>query len=191
MYESAAIHYDQGVFAEFIGNFSRGSGMKRSAKLAAIFASAAAVIVMAPGVSYAEDPVEISSGGKCLEIDGSSSRNGARAQIWDCNGQSGSQWYMQWWSNGYYRLVNGASGKCLEVADSRTDNGAPVQQWDCAGNATQYWKAEYVSGRGTVFKNVNSGKVLEVENGSRSNGARVQQWNWGNAPGQAWAIVNS
>lgn len=33
-----------------------------------------------------------SRSGKCLEIENSSKRNGARAQQWTCRGQAGSKW---------------------------------------------------------------------------------------------------
>ncbi|MFI6469841.1 RICIN domain-containing protein [Streptomyces sp. NPDC050516] len=123
---------------------------------------------------------------KCLEIDGSSAANGARAQQWDCNGQSGAVWVTKPTSDGtYVNLVNASSGKCLEVADSRKDNGAPVQQWNCAGVTTQEWELQGTPDS-RILKNVNSGKILEIDNSSTANGARVQQWDNVGQPSGKW-----
>ncbi|WP_190022345.1 RICIN domain-containing protein [Streptomyces hiroshimensis] len=129
--------------------------------------------------------------GKCLEIDGSSRSNGARAQQWDCNGQAGSYWTLNSAGNGWYEIVNDNSGKCLEVADSSTYNGAVVQQWDCVGNDTQKWRIEQsqVNRDGNLFVNYHSGKVLEVDNSSSRNGARIQQWDYHPyVSGQLWSF---
>ncbi|MFF5131828.1 RICIN domain-containing protein [Streptomyces syringium] len=125
--------------------------------------------------------------GKCLEIDGSSTNNGARAQQWDCKGQAGAEWQTKSASDDgrYVYLVNGNSGKCLEVADSRKDNGAPAQQWDCADIATQKWELQG-SPVNRFIKNVNSGKILVVEGSSKSNGARVQQWDNAGQESNSW-----
>ncbi|MFE4869545.1 RICIN domain-containing protein [Streptomyces sp. NPDC056682] len=123
---------------------------------------------------------------RCLEIDGSSTANGALAQQWDCNGQPGAVWVTRPTSDGaYVNLVNDRSGKCLEVADSRKDNGAPVQQWDCAGVSTQEWELQGTPSS-RILKNVNSGKILEIDNSSTANGARVQQWDNVGQPSAKW-----
>ncbi|MCC2279769.1 RICIN domain-containing protein [Streptomyces sp. ET3-23] len=151
--------------------------MKRSARFGAAAASALFAVIALPNVSEAANPDTLVQNStlwgrtKCLEIENSSSDNGARAQIWDCNGQPGSVWRFNRNSDGSYYIVNNASGKCLEIADSRKGNGAPAQQWSCTGIATQRWWF----GGGHIF-NANSGKVLETNNGDSSNGAGVQQW---------------
>ncbi|MFC5722551.1 RICIN domain-containing protein [Streptomyces gamaensis] len=164
--------------------------MKTSLKLSLISASTAAVIMMTPNISYAIDTGIFNSGSdKCLEIDGSSNSNGARAQQWDCRGQSGAIWHLYRAEDGSHQIVNN-SGKCLEVADSRVDNGAPVQQWTCTGARTQSWYIEQSQDfrHSVLIFNANSGKVLEVENSSSRNGARVQQWDYSyGARGQLWS----
>ncbi|QLE73448.1 arabinogalactan endo-1,4-beta-galactosidase [Streptomyces rectiverticillatus] len=163
--------------------------MKVSSKLSLAAASAAAIILMTPGVSFADDMGIWNSGsGKCLEIDGSSRSNGARAQQWSCNGQAGSFWRLESAGNGLYEIVNENSGKCLEVADSSRFNGAAVQQWTCVGNDTQKWQIVQAGDRsGNVFVNYNSGKVLEVEDSGSWNGARIQQWeHYPSVSGQVW-----
>ncbi|MEV4441395.1 RICIN domain-containing protein [Streptomyces sp. NPDC049577] len=135
------------------------------------------------------------SSGKCLEIDGSSTTNGARAQQWDCVGQPGADWILKPEGAQTFRIVNANSEKCLEVADSRTDNGAPVQQWDCVpGAKTQIWSKldimdpqwhDYI---GTVLENERSGKALEIDGSSKQNGALAQQWDYKGQGGARWKM---
>ncbi|MEU1673385.1 RICIN domain-containing protein [Streptomyces roseifaciens] len=128
---------------------------------------------------------------KCLEIDGSSTRNGALAQQWDCKGQAGAQWQIRPDDGSSFNsvsVINANSGKCLEVADSRKDNGAPIQQWDCVNSETQKWEVIWSNNLADPFilRNRNSGKVIEVDNSSKSNGARVQQWDNAGQRGAKW-----
>ncbi|MFG2182656.1 RICIN domain-containing protein [Streptomyces abikoensis] len=159
--------------------------MKLVSKIPAIVASAAAIMLLTPSVSHAdEEAVRIRTGlGKCLEIDNSSDENGATAQQWDCGNQFGNFWYIDHLVNETFMIRN-RSGKCLEIADSRTDNGAPAQQWNCnRNNDTMVW--HIIDNK---IYNHNSGKALEVSNSSRANGAKVQQWSDAQVPGQYWYI---
>ncbi|MFF4219718.1 RICIN domain-containing protein [Streptomyces nondiastaticus] len=131
---------------------------------------------------------------KCLEIDGSSGKNGARAQQWECKDQAGADWVLKPEGN-YFRIINANSGKCLEVADSRQDNGAPVQQWDCVPQAkTQLWDRmdlidpTWGDFNGTVFFNSNSHKALEIDGSSKENGALAQQWDYAGQHGARWKV---
>ncbi|MBB5117584.1 RICIN domain-containing protein [Streptomyces eurocidicus] len=163
--------------------------MKKIGKLIGLVMAALAAILLTPNVSLAinqNDTTLVNNWNwKCLEIDGSSQSNGARAQMWNCAGQAGARWKVQG-DNGAYRIINRNSGKCLEIADSRTDNGAPVQQWSCGDRDTQRWK--FAS---SYIYNVNSGKVIEIDNGSDANGARVQQWSIAGKTWQNWSYGNN
>ncbi|MFD8993357.1 RICIN domain-containing protein [Streptomyces abikoensis] len=139
--------------------------------------------VSADSVRLAGTLIKNDRTGKCLEVEGSGSRNGARVQQWECKGQAGADWAWRAVGGGFVQIVNLNSGKCLEIADSRRENGAPAQLWACVnGVATQEW-AVYTNG---VIQNRNSGKVLEINNGDSRNGARAQQWEFANAKQQIW-----
>ncbi|MGW7786453.1 RICIN domain-containing protein [Streptomyces tricolor] len=77
--------------------------------------------------------------GKCLEIENSSKRNGARAQQWTCNGQDGAKWRFVETSGDRLYIVNARSGKCLEIENSSRRNGARAQQWTCNSQAGSLW----------------------------------------------------
>ncbi|WP_162688909.1 MULTISPECIES: RICIN domain-containing protein [unclassified Streptomyces] len=126
--------------------------------------------------------------GKCLEVENSSTANGAQAQQWDCNGQAGSYWYLEYafGNNFEVRIVNSRSGKCLDVSNSSTADGARVQQWSCANVGGQRWHVMNTSGATHVIRNVSSDKYLEIENSSTANGANAQIWRQLYQSGMYW-----
>ncbi|MEU5438242.1 RICIN domain-containing protein [Streptomyces sp. NPDC020719] len=150
--------------------------------------AAGSLVVLTSTASSASPTTFVNWGSsKCLEIENSSTENGAHAQQWDCNGQDGAHWEWEWVGPGrQYFIKNVHSGKCLEVENGSKDNGATVQQWTCNPQARGMLWIKPGAG-GWIIRNYGSGKVLEVENSSTRNGARVQQWDESaTAPGQRW-----
>ncbi|MCF3182588.1 RICIN domain-containing protein [Streptomyces polychromogenes] len=150
--------------------------------------AAGSLVMLTPTASSASSTSFVNWGSmKCLEIENSSTENGAHAQQWDCNGQPGADWEWEYVGPGQqFFIKNVHSGKCLEVENGSKANGATVQQWTCNPQARgMLWIKEY--GGSWYIRNYGSGKVLEVENSSTRNGARVQQWDKSDtAPGQRW-----
>ncbi|MDH6133831.1 hypothetical protein P3T37_003229 [Kitasatospora sp. MAA4] len=75
-------------------------------------------------------------GGQCLDGDlNGIPNNGAKVQLWGCNG-----WNNQQWAWGGATLVNGTGGQCLD-GDLNTigNNGGVVQLWACNGWDNQAW----------------------------------------------------
>jgi hypothetical protein len=79
--------------------------------------------------------------GKCLDVTGRSTANGAVVQQWTCNGGTNQEWKPVLISGppNVYRLVNLNSGKCLDVTGRSLANGAVIQQWTCNGGTNQEW----------------------------------------------------
>ncbi|GAA2038235.1 hypothetical protein GCM10009839_44620 [Catenulispora yoronensis] len=70
--------------------------------------------------------------GKCLEIQGWSTANGAILDQWDCiyaNGVADAN--QEWYLNELGQLQNNNGRKCLDVLNYATWNAATVSQWDC------------------------------------------------------------
>lgn len=72
--------------------------------------------------------LKVKSTGKCLDVVGESSDNGANIQVWDCNGSNAQKWAP---SGNTFKNVN---GKCLDVHLAGTHNGANVWQHECVEN---------------------------------------------------------
>ena len=84
-------------------------------------------------------------GGKCLDVTGASTDNGALLQLYDC---LPNQWNQQWYFYAKpgcfdcYQIVPRHSWKCMDVVGYSTANGALVQQYDCLGynQLNQIWQ---------------------------------------------------
>ncbi|MFD6878449.1 MULTISPECIES: RICIN domain-containing protein [unclassified Streptomyces] len=176
-------------------NIVGGSELRMTSRIVAVAASAAALVLTVPGVGHAGPPASgeyliINGSGKCLEIENSSTANGANAQQWMCVGQRGAAWRFVDLGNWTYGIVSAKSGKCLEVENGSKVNGAQVQQWDCNLNLGHHrWEYRGLDATHYTFRNVGTGKTLEVENSSGADGARVQQWTeaWPTVRAQVWS----
>jgi chitosanase len=117
-------------------------------------------------------------GGKCVDVAGASSANGAAVQLYDCNGTGAQSWTV-----GNPDNTLRALGKCLDVVAASTANGAKAQLYDCNGTDAQKWT---VSG-GTLV-NSGSGKCLDATGQSSANGTRLQIWTCTNGTNQRWTL---
>ena len=71
--------------------------------------------------------------GRCLDITGNGTANGALIELWDCNPAGGQVWQQQ--PDGSLR--NPQSGRCLDSPNGATGNGTRLQLYDCNGSAAQ------------------------------------------------------
>jgi hypothetical protein len=99
--------------------------------------------------------------GKCLDDPGASTANGARVDLWSCNGKSGQRWtFVQ---DGTLRT----GGKCLSTAGNGTASGTRLVLESCASeDGGQLWQAA-TDGQ---LVNPKSGKCLDVPAASAANG---------------------
>jgi hypothetical protein len=117
-------------------------------------------------------------GGKCLDVYGSNSSNGAAVGIWTCNGGDNQSWTY----TAEDTLV-GLDGKCLDVAGAGTRDGNRVQLYACNGTVAQVW----VWNNGALV-NPHSGKCLDVTGDVDTDGALVQIWDCWGGSNQKWAF---
>jgi sRNA-binding regulator protein Hfq len=125
-------------------------------------------------------PVHSAYNGRCLDADLNGIHgNGAKVQLWDCNGQDQQSWTM--YPDG--KILN-AYGRCLD-ADLNTirANGTKVQIWDCNGSSQQRWSYQL----GGSLVNANSQRCLDADlNTIRNNGTKVQLWDCNSQAQQHW-----
>ena len=89
--------------------------------------------------------------GKCLDVAGAGTHDGANVQQYDCHGGANQLWTLTDKGNGYYLITAKNSGKCLDVAGVATHNGANVQQYDCHSGPNQLWKLDGATARGNIL----------------------------------------
>jgi glucosylceramidase len=116
-------------------------------------------------------------GGKCVDVAGASSANGAAVQLYTCNGTNAQQWTVG--TDGTVRAL----GKCMDVTSAGTANGTKVQLYDCNGTNAQKWTRS-----GLELVNVGSNRCLDATGNSSADGTRLQIWDCTNAANQQWNL---
>jgi hypothetical protein len=123
-------------------------------------------------------PVVSAASGKCLDINGSSTADGTKIQIWGCNGTGAQRWTI-----GTDGTVRGL-GKCLDVQSSGTANGTIVHLWGCNGTGAQTWS---IQGNGSL-RNPQSNRCLDVRGNGTADGTQMQIFDCNGAANQRWTL---
>jgi hypothetical protein len=115
--------------------------------------------------------------GKCLDVNGASTADGAIVQLYACNGTSAQQWSLV-----NHQLV-GPGGKCLDVVDKQSADGAKVQLWSCSGASNQQWSVQggQIVGLG--------GRCLDVTGNVSADRTRIQIWSCSGGANQRFAFT--
>src|ERR1044072_933365 len=71
--------------------------------------------------------------GKCLDVSGFSTADGAAVQQWTCTGGTNQEFTLNPVATGShdYQLVAVHSGKCVDVSNVSTTARALIHQWTC------------------------------------------------------------
>ena len=126
--------------------------------------------------------------GKALDVNNSSTADGADVIQWGYSGGNNQKWVLT--DTGYgYKIINANSGKALDVYKSSLEDGADVIQWTDKGQTNQKWNLVDLGNGYYQVVNVNSGKMLDVEKGSTADGGNVIQWTSNNGYNQQWQIT--
>jgi len=116
--------------------------------------------------------------GKCVDVAGASTANGAAVQLYACNGTNAQRWTVA--ADGTLRAL----GKCADVTGASTANGTKLQLWDCNGTGAQAWQAQ----TGGTLRNPASGRCLDATGNSSADGTRLQIWDCAGGPNQQWRL---
>jgi poly(hydroxyalkanoate) depolymerase family esterase len=116
--------------------------------------------------------------GRCLDVTGAATTNGATVQLWDCNGQANQSWPAT-----SARELRVYGNKCLDAAGQGTANGTVVQIWDCNGQANQQWT---LNSNGSIT-GAQSGRCLDVSAQATANGAKIALWDCNGQANQKWS----
>nr|WP_294941758.1 RICIN domain-containing protein [uncultured Mucilaginibacter sp.] len=127
--------------------------------------------------------------GQALDVNGSSTVDGAGIIQWPQNGGNNQQWIITDNGGGYYKITNRNSGKALDVDMSSTTAGAGIIQLPWNGGNNQQWQLTPASPGIYKAINRNSGFALDVNGASTTNGAGIIQWNTNAGTNQQWQII--
>jgi streptogrisin C len=113
--------------------------------------------------------------GKCIDVPGSNFVDGARLQMWGCNGTGAQRW----------ESVGGtlqAGGKCMDVAGANPADGTPIQLASCNGNRAQQF---VLNGAGDLVS-VLANKCVDIAEWNQNDGARLLIWPCHGGANQKW-----
>ncbi|MFJ1753080.1 ricin-type beta-trefoil lectin domain protein [Kitasatospora sp. NPDC088134] len=130
-----------------------------------------------PGAS---GPITTPTTGRCLDVNGGNTANGAAVQTWDCNASDPQKWTLA--DDGSLR----AFGKCLDVPNGSTADYVKLAIWDCNGGGNQKWE---LRPDGSLM-NANSGKCLDAPDSGGQGTQVTQHWCHG-GPNQKWNPANT
>jgi hypothetical protein len=117
--------------------------------------------------------------GRCLDVTGQSTANGAAVQLYDCWGGSNQRWTYT-----SSKQIQVYGNKCLDATGQGTADGTAVQIWDCNGQANQQWN---VNSNGTIT-GVQSGKCVDANGAGTANGTKVIVWSCNGQSNQQWSL---
>ncbi len=114
--------------------------------------------------------------GRCIDVPGASFVDGARLQMWDCNGTVAQRWTF---TGGMVQ----AGGKCMDVAGASTANGTAIQLVGCNGNQAQ----QFVLSAAGDLVSVLANKCVDIEGGNAANGTKLLLWSCHGGANQKWS----
>ncbi|GAB2961477.1 lectin [Saccharothrix stipae] len=112
---------------------------------------------------------------KCVDVNGGSSADGTKVQLWTCNAGVNQRWTV---TGSTLRALD----KCMDAAG--TADGALVRLWTCNGGGAQNWTA----GANGSLVNQQSGKCLDANGASSADGTQLIIWSCHGGTNQRWTL---
>lgn len=133
--------------------------------------------------------IALKHSGKCLDVFGGYTTNGAALTQYDCASYAGNQkLQLIDQGDGSYVIKATHSGRCMDVSGGSVANGAPVVQWDCHGGPNQRFELISKGGAYHGLRARHSGKCLDLGEASLANGAPIIQWDCHGGPNQLFKL---
>jgi hypothetical protein len=114
--------------------------------------------------------------GKCLDVDGWKTGNGAIIQTWACHYGDNQRFRIYDAGDGYIQIRAKHSNRCLDVSGGSRTPGAQIHQWDCHGGDNQKIKAANLGGNLQHMAFKHSGICMDIAGWGTQNGAKAIQW---------------
>jgi streptogrisin C len=111
----------------------------------------------------------------CIDVPGSNFVDGARVQMYGCNGTGAQQWTFV---NGTIR----AGGKCLDVAGANSADGTPIQIVGCNGHPAQQF---VLNGAGDLVS-IMANKCVDIAGWNANERAQLLIWPCHGGANQKW-----
>jgi len=126
--------------------------------------------------------------GKCLDVAGGSTKDGAKIIQWTCTDGYNQRWHLIPIDK-YWIILAHHSNKCLDVAGFKFDNGVSIIQWSVRIGYNQLWEFIDVGNGYYQIRARHSHKCLDVSGAKRNNGAKIIQWEYNGKDNQQWELI--
>ncbi|MFO1487225.1 MAG: RICIN domain-containing protein [Verrucomicrobiota bacterium] len=103
------------------------------------------------GGDYSYVTIKAAHSGVTMDLNAFSYANGAAVQQWNGGTNAVEQWYLQYITNGYFKIRSRWSNKVVGVNGASTANGAGILQWDDNGTLDHEWRFVPVGSSPTNF----------------------------------------
>jgi len=130
----------------------------------------------APALQPGRYVLRNANSGKCVEVAGGSTADGANIQQNSCTGGLNQAFDVSEPEAGLYKLLNAASGKAMDVSGASAADQANIQQWVDNGTGAQRFRMQRSADGRITLVNLNSGKCVDVSYASSADGANIWQW---------------
>ena len=161
------------------------AGLGAGAAAGGLFGAGSANAAFTPGTWY---HLQSRYSGLVLEIDGSSTANGAKLVQRNRTYATNQEFRFVDAGSGYYRIEARHSGLALDVYAKSTANGPDIVQWASNGGTNQQWQI-IDDGTWLRFVNRNSGKALDVWEWNIALGSRLSQYDNAGGINQQWKLI--
>ncbi|MEU4426692.1 family 20 glycosylhydrolase [Actinoplanes sp. NPDC024001] len=134
----------------------------------------------AGGTAGPAGPIRSAATGKCVDVEGGRSTDGAPIILYGCHGQAPQQLTLH--DDGTIR----AFGKCLDITGGASADGTPLVLWTCNGQPHQQWR--WHSAGGASVRNPGTGKCLDNPGGGTVDTTRLTIWTCNGSAAQRWRL---
>ncbi|MCB0574036.1 MAG: ricin-type beta-trefoil lectin domain protein [Saprospiraceae bacterium] len=132
---------------------------------------------------------------KCLDLENSITANGAKIQLYDCNGTKAQKWLY----DGINKSLHSRESLsyCLDLNKGNTANGTAIQLWQCNGRASQQWQLGGIETVATdqLYNRIHlvggTSKCMDVKAAETTNSTNIQVYQCHHAESQYWYFENN
>jgi Ricin-type beta-trefoil lectin domain-like/Ricin-type beta-trefoil lectin domain len=175
-----------------------GGGGDQASEPEPIAVERSAVTNLGPRFPISELPIEVKNvnSGKCLDVAGVGTGNGANVQQFTCNGGDNQRFlFTVAGDNAYQIRVGHVAGKNLDVVGGSLADQARIQIFDVVTDAQIFNLVPVVNPlTGSISYEIvaqKSGKCLDVANASLNDQAQVQQYTCSGNTNQLWTLSDT
>jgi hypothetical protein len=126
--------------------------------------------------------------GKCLDVAGGATNNGAKLQQWECNGSRAQKFQFKRVRDDLWSFASVNQGRCVSAEGASLADKTSMILWDCNNTGDQLVRIRPSTNGSFKLVFSHSSKCMDVQDTSADNGKAAFQYECVDAPDQNWFI---